>query len=116
MTFREFLNEDLSPEELYFYLWCRHTLLKGAQLDRVSSTFEIITFARFEDAEILMRAVMKKFDSETLETLVRHLREKATMKNKHLLVDSSLVLRTLLEYLRTDRMQRFKLIKNLFFS
>ena len=46
---------------------------------------------------------MRKFDSESIDILVRNLREKALIKTKSALVDSALVLRTLLEYLRTDR-------------
>lgn len=98
------MNEDLSPEELYFYLWCRNTLMKGPQLECVSSTFDIISFVRYDEAETIIRAIMKKFDSEIMEIILRNLREKAVTKRKHFLIDSAIVLRTLLEYLRTDRM------------
>ncbi|EAS03241.2 hypothetical protein TTHERM_00535770 (macronuclear) [Tetrahymena thermophila SB210] len=116
VTFREILNEDLSKEELYFYLFCRNQIFKGPQLESLSSTFEIINYIQIDEAIILIRSVLTKFDQSTVEYLISQIKNKSVLKGKKQLVDAQLVLRLLLEYFRTERQQRYKLIKQLFYS
>ncbi|KAL4439583.1 hypothetical protein ABPG74_003985 [Tetrahymena malaccensis] len=116
VTFREILNEELSKEELYFYLFCRNQIFKGPQLESTASTFEIINYIKIEEAEILIRSILTKFDQSTTEYLISQIKNKAVLKSKKQLIDAHLVLRLLLEYFRTERQQRYKLIKQLFYS
>ncbi|KAL4492002.1 hypothetical protein ABPG72_008423 [Tetrahymena utriculariae] len=116
VTFREILNEELSKEELYFYLFCRNQIFQGPQLESTSSTFEIINYIQIDEAEILIRSILTKFNQNTVEYLISQIKNKTVLKAKKQLIDAHLVLRLLLEYFRTERQQRYKLIKLLFYS
>jgi len=51
MTFREFLNEKASLDEIYFYLHCRFMLFRGACLENFKSTFELVNWINFAIAD-----------------------------------------------------------------
>lgn len=42
MTFKEFLSDQGSNDEIYFYLFCRFSLNQGAMLENSSSNHEVI--------------------------------------------------------------------------
>lgn len=62
VVFKEFLEEKASPDELYFYLHCRHLLFKGPQLEASNSTFDIINFVNFKYAVEVVRTMLYQFD------------------------------------------------------
>ncbi|KRX06027.1 hypothetical protein PPERSA_01105 [Pseudocohnilembus persalinus] len=80
VIFREFLNEDSSNDELFFYLHVRNLIFKGPQMNHNCASFHPVHFIKWEHAEY------------------------------------SLVIRTLLEYFRSERHQKYKIIRDLFFN
>ncbi|EAS06721.2 hypothetical protein TTHERM_00688610 (macronuclear) [Tetrahymena thermophila SB210] len=116
ITFREFLSSNTSNDEIYFYLHCRNLIFKGPQLDYMESTFQPIHFIKFSHAKTIVEMVMCRYDQANIEFMIGTLFRKSTKKKGQYLIDSSLVLRLLLEYYRAERVQRFRLIKELFFS
>lgn len=41
VTFKEFLNEKASLDEIYFYLHCRYILFKGPGMHRHENAFDV---------------------------------------------------------------------------
>lgn len=63
VTFKEFLNEKASSDEVYFYLHCRNLLFKGPCLmTRHEATFDVCEYVHASHAESLVELIMAKFD------------------------------------------------------
>jgi hypothetical protein len=114
VTFLEFLSEKSSPDEVYFYLNCRNLLFRGPELNKCESTFEAIHYVRIEDAEKTIDAALEKYDVLNILTLKKQLKEKIKTKNNKSLIDSSFVLRVLLEFYKVERRNRLKLLRQAF--
>jgi len=114
LNFRDFLEEKSSIDELYFYLHCRFLLNKGPQMDTDGATFNYVHYVKNEYVQILVDLIMNNYDDQSRHFVKQKLSEKAKFKNQHLLIDSGFVLRIFLEYYRTERKQKLKIIKNLF--
>lgn len=113
-TFCEFLEEKLSLDELYFYLYCRNLLFKGAELEYSSAFFDFIHYVSFETAENLIDLIMHKYDISIKSTIKSKLSEKCKRKGPQILIDGAFVLRVLLEYYRLERIDKFYLLEELF--
>lgn len=117
LTFRDFLQEKSSQDEIYFFLRCRYLLFHGNQLDHHESTFDIIHYIRLDKAERCIEQIFHKYEPTSLNFLRNKLREKAKKKNNHHRhLDSAFVLRVCLEYYRVERLQRLKIIRELFLA
>jgi len=62
ITFNEFLFEQGSLDELYYYLHCRQILFKGNLSNQSRYSFETIMYIRLKDAEQIVDVVMSKYD------------------------------------------------------
>jgi len=114
VTFRECIEEKFSPDELFFFLYCRYILFEGSQLDHFASTLNIVHWISLDKAERLVDAILRKLDQDQLYRVKYHLRVKAKMKHKKQYLDSGFVLRVLLEYYRHDKKINFKMLQETF--
>lgn len=114
ITFREFLEEKSSLDEVYFYLYCRFLVFKGPQLAHSQGKFCFVHYINFDIVNEIIETVFRNFEEETLNFLKKKLKSKAKIKNNNVLVDSGFVLRVFLEYYRLERKHRFKLLNELF--
>jgi hypothetical protein len=113
----EFLFEQNSPDDLYFYLTCRNMVFRGPCLGNKSATFEVVQYIALEHAEFVVDTVMSKYDSNNLLQVKRVLREKAKRKiltSNRLTIDAYFVLRILLEFYRVERKNRLKMLRETF--
>lgn len=51
VTFKEFLSEEASMDEVFFYLHCRNILFKGPNLLRYESTFDVYQYIPADQSE-----------------------------------------------------------------
>jgi hypothetical protein len=65
-TFREFLGEKFTKEELFFYLHCRYLLLEGRSQDRPGYRFDVILYVRLEHAKNVVIKILQNFDSSNI--------------------------------------------------
>ena len=114
ITFREFLEEKASSDEIYFYLYCRFLFFKGPQLEHSQGKFCFVHFVNFDIVNDIIEIVFKSFEEETLNFLKKKLKSKTKIKSNRVFIDSGFVLRIFLEYYRLERKHRFKLIQELF--
>ena len=116
-TFKDFLDEKFTIDELYFYLHCRNILFRGPLSHIHISSFSVIIYVKIGLAEFLVDLIMRKYDSFNTNAVKKTLRERVKRKGKfnpQSLIDSGLVLRLLLEQYRADKKQRFKLFYDVF--
>lgn len=114
ITFREFLEEQSSLDEVYFYLYCRNLLFKGPQLDHSQGKFCFVHYVSFEFINEIIDNVFRSFEDEALKFLKKKLKSKTKAKGNKLLIDSGFVLRVFLEYYRLERKHRYRLLQELF--
>ena len=53
-TFKEFLDEKYSNDELYFYLHCRYLIFRGPMLNHSIANHSIIVYVKYGFAEFLV--------------------------------------------------------------
>lgn len=100
LTFKEFLTESLSNDELYFYLHFRNLIFEGPQLNYQSSTFEVVSYVSYENVK---RLILVQFESkvefgEDLQKLLEKLDKHVVRKNKKELIDGYFALRLILQF------------------
>ena len=71
VTFRQFLGEHYSRDEVYFYLHYRHLLLQGPSLDRAEQRVSFKTSVSYVQAIKTIEFVFQGFDQETLLFLTK---------------------------------------------
>jgi hypothetical protein len=64
VTFREFLEEKVSNDEIFFYLYCRNMLFDGAQLDYLAGSINIIHLVRLDKIEKFFDVILRKMDRD----------------------------------------------------
>lgn len=116
INFKEFLEEKSSTDELFFYLHCRFLLNKGPQMDVDGATFNYVHLIKNDHANFIIDLILSNFEEPTRQFIKQKVNEKTKFKTKQIMIDSSFVLRILLEYYRLERKQKFKLIQSLFLS
>ena len=118
VTFREFLSEEGVPDELFFYLYTRNLLFKGPQLEYLKASFEPLHLVRHDHAMKVAELVLQRFEKVNFEFITSSLSARVLKKKNSTLklIDSAYVLRILLEYYRTERFVRYRLIRELFYS
>jgi len=114
ITFRDFLEEKSSLDEVYFYLYCRFLMFKSPQLEHSQGKYCFIHYVNLDIVNELIEVIFKSFDEETVNFLKKKLKSKAKIKPNSVLIDSGFVLRIFLEYYRLERKHRFKLLQELF--
>lgn len=114
VTFREFLEERSSSDEVFFYLYSRFLLFKGPQLNHSQGKFCFVHFVNYERISEVIENLFRTFEEETVNFLKKKLKAKAKIKNNIVFIDSGFVLRIFLEYYRLERKHRFRLLQELF--
>lgn len=100
ITFSEFLFEQGSLDELYYYLHIRFLLFQGNVSNQSRYSFETIMYVKLKHAERITELVMHKYDPNNLIQAKATLREQSVVKAKRELIDGHYVLRILLELYR----------------
>ncbi|CAD8122365.1 unnamed protein product [Paramecium sonneborni] len=116
ITFNQFLFEQSSLDEVYYYLHCRYMLFKGQVKNLSRSNFETIMYIKIEQAEQLIQEIMHKYPAEQIIYTKNMIKEMVVTKQKIKLVDSHYVLRILLELYRQERQTRLAVLKEMFHS
>ena len=111
-TFRDFLEEKSSADEVFFYLSCRYMLFQGPQLSHFSACINPIQWVQFKKAENLIDFVMKKLGQEETSTLKYKLKERAKKKANKFFIDAGLVLRVLLEFYRNEKKIKVAMLRD----
>lgn len=113
-TFREFLLEDLGLDELGFYLHCRFALFGGPQLCHSSGRFSNLHYLPFDKVTSVVDLLMGNLPTANLAELKSMLRSKAKDQTSSLTIESSIVLRVMLEYYKNEKKFKLRIIKDLF--
>ena len=100
LTFKDFLSENFSMDEVFFYLHFRNLIFEGPQLVFQSSTFEVISYVSFD---ILKHLITVQFKHETLVTneldqFINNLKTRAVLRGDVLCIDAYFALRMCLQY------------------
>lgn len=111
VTFREFLLEKLSLEELYFYLMCQNVLYRRAAITLEKQYFgELTIMVELGIARSVMYTIMSEFDSTNIEYFLGRLSERAVLRSGKQVIESGFLLRCLLECYKIERLNRYKFI------
>lgn len=113
-TFREFLLEELTIDELSFFLHCRFLLFEGPQLSQPLGRVKHLHYVSLLKAREVVDTVMSKLPDKLLGDVRALLSEHTRNKHDELQIESSLVLRVLLEYYRKEKVAKGKGLKQLF--
>ena len=112
ITFKEFLDEVHTRDELAYFLQCRYLLFKGPQLNDSAATFIYSYFVRFEWAEYVLELLLgDKYEKEAINLMRAKFRERAKLKNNILLLDSAFFLRVLLEDYKKEKANKIVLYR-----
>ena len=115
-TFKEFLEEEMMLDELGFYLHCRFTLFRGPQLNHANAKYSKMNFVPLEKIETIAEELMQGISKEDMEDLLCMLREKSLYKKQTLHIETSLVLRVMLEFYRKEKAYKLELVKDMLSS
>ena len=111
-TFKEFLTEELALDELGFFLHCRFLLFKGPQLCLSDGKFHSVHKVTIDKAYEVINKVAENMELPRKVGLKTMLSQHSEDSG----IDSALVLRVLLEYYRSEKKQRFVMVKEIFSS
>ena len=113
-TFIEFLNEDMTIDELGFYLHCRNLLFKGPQLSIAIGQFSSYHVLPLKRVEEVIDLVMEKINPLEREELKSLLTKKSKVKEGTYSIDSGLVMRLMLEYYIREKKSKYVAVRTLF--
>ena len=112
-NFREFLEEKFTEDELFFFLHCRYLLFKGSQLSTTSGMYYAKHYVSYERVSELVDTVMLKATEKERGNLKEKL--KVSMKcNANNSLDSSMILRILLEYYIREKKVKIAILQILY--
>jgi len=113
--FKDFLEENLTLDELAFFLHCRFLMFKGPQLAISTSGFCVTHFVTKERVYDTIDRVLYKYRVEEKKELKKKLVDfnKQTYKDKNAF-DYAMVLRILLELYRKEKKESFIRLDELF--
>ena len=91
--------EELSLEELYFYLMCQNLLFRRAGIN-AKRLFEgdFTILVDYNAAKLVLDMILSDFESWNIGYLVSKLREKVVYRKNTEYIDSGFFLRCLVEY------------------
>ena len=112
-TFREFLQEELDLDELAFYLHSRYLLFQGPQLAISAGKYAANHYVSLEESKKLILTVMEGLPNDSISQLIKMVEEKS--KKKVGFVESSFVLRVLLEFYHREKKMKYLAIQELFY-
>lgn len=112
-TFREFLQEELDLDELAFYLHSRYLLFQGPQLATSAGKYASSHYVSLSESKTLILTVMEGLPNESISQLLTTIEEKS--KKKPGFIESSFVLRVLLEFYHREKKMKYLAIQELFY-
>jgi len=115
-TFKDFLEEKCSPDEVFFYLHCRFLIFNGPQLKRLRGGFDYIDYVKLDHVVKVLDLVFKNFDSQTRGFIINKFQAKSKVNGIIILIDSAFALRIFLEYYKLERVLIYKLLTKNFNS
>lgn len=100
LTFKEFLSENLSNDELLFYLHFRNLIFEGPQLNYKSATFEVVSYVPFERVKRLILIQFRSKDEidDNLQNLIEKLESEVKNRGKNKVIDGYFSLRLILQF------------------
>lgn len=115
--FKDFIEERLASDELFFYLHCRYLLFQGPQLEScLGAAVNLIHWLRFEKVEAALKMIIVKINPDQYKTLKRKIQQKARIRKDKTFVDSALVLKILLEMYRLEKKKNIEMLKDHFLN
>ena len=106
--------EDLDLDELGFFLHCRFLLFNGPQLSHSAGRFLAMHNITLKKANELIKTIMQGLSQEGMEQLLELIAKKSMKKTDY--IESSFVLRILLEYYHREKKLKFFAIQELFYK
>lgn len=97
--------EEYTLDEVFFYLDCRDTLLRGSHLNNNLGSSDPITFIRVSIAEDVIKDRMKNYDREMIDRMKKFLNSKKKEKNGKDFIDLNFVLKLLLEVYSIEKIK-----------
>ena len=114
ITFRQFLLEQLSLEEMYFYLLCQMLLYsRGGITTEIQFLGDFCILVEYSAAKAVLDVTLNDFESWNISFLTSKLRERLIMKRGKEFIESGFFLRCLIEYYRIERSNRYRYISKL---
>lgn len=117
-TFNYLMNEELTKDEIYFYLQQRNILFNGPELRFQSATFDVITYVKLET---VLKLALKQFSDKESGLITRQFRsikdiltEKSSQKGKYQMVDAYFALRIFLEFYKSEKKIYLRKLKQSF--
>ena len=100
LTFKEFLSESNSMDEVFFYLHFRNLIFEGPQMVHQSSTFEVTSYVSFD---ILKHLITIQFQTEEvvtneLEKFIDMLKARTVLRGNVICIDAYFALKMCLQY------------------
>eukprot|EP00826_Nyctotherus_ovalis_P042524 TRINITY_DN4382_c0_g1_i1.p1 TRINITY_DN4382_c0_g1~~TRINITY_DN4382_c0_g1_i1.p1 ORF type:complete len:758 (-),score=208.85 TRINITY_DN4382_c0_g1_i1:466-2739(-) len=114
-VFKDFLLEQLTSDELAYFLHCRFVLFRGPQLAVPTASFCVIPFVSKQAVSDAVDHVMHAYSSDKREALKAKLayHNVKTYGNSEAL-DSNMVLRVMLEFYRKEKKENFARFERLY--
>jgi len=112
--FKDFLDEKYSSDEIFFYLHCRYQIFRSPQLSNLAGALTPIHWVRLTICENVLKHMFKNMEEEQYESLLASFKERVREKKKKTFVDSSLVLKVLLETYRQEKRSKLENIRESF--
>ncbi len=112
--FKDFLDEKYSSDEIFFYLHCRYQIFRSPQLSNLAGALTPIHWVHLTVCEGVLKHMFKNMEQEQYESLLASFKERVREKKKKTFVDSSLVLKVLLETYRQQKRSKLENIRESF--
>ena len=113
-TFKEFLNESRTMDELYFFLHVRFMLLQSPQMLTTAGKFSRVHMVNLKFVIQILSKVFYKVCASDMEKVRNTLSEKAKTTRFVPMIDLAIVLRVSLELFKQEKFLKYSLIRNLF--
>lgn len=81
VTFKNFLAEKYSPDEIYFYLYYRHMILQGHSLQHIDQKVTFNTTINYQQAITIITFIFDYFDPDIIQLLHNVLKNQSTHSN-----------------------------------
>lgn len=112
VSFRDFLDGKNSPDEIYFYLFCRDALFKRSLMSMPDNYFEMIQYSKWEKVLDFLKKILKKFQRNDFQLIRDRLEKVCIIQGNDKKIDSAYVLRILLEIYKVEKKLKYDYIKN----
>lgn len=113
-TFKEFLSESRSLDELSFFLHCRFLILQSPQMLTTAGKYSRVHMVNLQSVFQVLDKVFYKLPTSEMDKLKKVLTEKSKVSRIVPTIDISIVLRVSLELFKQEKNLRYSIIRTLF--